>query len=183
MIIHYNCTIGSFLLHYFLLIYHPYPPSFHEMIFTLVCIYLTAISEKSRVTSLFGSQQLFQQRLHPLSTVLWVHSSCLYCDKHTDENASHCEKRGHHNREITMFQRSQNWKIILWQVGRWWRLLFLYSLYSNWSTVYLVIMHCQVISHIYVHALEHVKNIDIYACSARQLLDNTRTIIDTTVTF
>ena len=34
MIIHYNCTIGSFLLHSFLLIYHPYPPSFHEMIFT-----------------------------------------------------------------------------------------------------------------------------------------------------
>ena len=27
MIIHYNCTIGSFLLHSFLLIYHPYPPS------------------------------------------------------------------------------------------------------------------------------------------------------------
>ena len=25
MIIHYNCTIGSFLLHFFLLIYHPYP--------------------------------------------------------------------------------------------------------------------------------------------------------------
>ena len=36
MIIHYNCTIGSLLLHSFLLIYHPYPPSFHEMIFTLV---------------------------------------------------------------------------------------------------------------------------------------------------
>ena len=36
MIIHYNCTIGSFLLHSFLLIYHPYPPSFHEMIFILV---------------------------------------------------------------------------------------------------------------------------------------------------
>ena len=36
MIIHYNCTIGSFLLHSFLLISHPYPPSFHEMIFTLV---------------------------------------------------------------------------------------------------------------------------------------------------
>ena len=36
MIIHYNCTIGSFLLHSFLLIYHPYPPSFHEMLFTLV---------------------------------------------------------------------------------------------------------------------------------------------------
>ena len=36
MIIHYNCPIGSFLLHSFLLIYHPYPPSFHEMIFTLV---------------------------------------------------------------------------------------------------------------------------------------------------
>ena len=33
MIIHYNCTIGSFS---FLLIYHPYPPSFHEMIFILV---------------------------------------------------------------------------------------------------------------------------------------------------
>ena len=25
MIIHYNCTIGSFLLHSFLMIYHPYP--------------------------------------------------------------------------------------------------------------------------------------------------------------
>ena len=36
MIIHYNCTIGSFLLHSFLLIYHPYPPSFHETIFILV---------------------------------------------------------------------------------------------------------------------------------------------------
>ena len=36
MIIHYNCTIGSILLHSFLLICHPYPPSFHEMIFTLV---------------------------------------------------------------------------------------------------------------------------------------------------
>ena len=32
----YNCTIDSILLHSFLLIYHPYPPSFHEMIFTLV---------------------------------------------------------------------------------------------------------------------------------------------------
>ena len=32
MIIHYNCTIGSILLHSFLLIYHPYPLSFHEMI-------------------------------------------------------------------------------------------------------------------------------------------------------
>ena len=31
-----TCTIGSFLLHLFLLIYHPYPPSFHEMIFILV---------------------------------------------------------------------------------------------------------------------------------------------------
>ena len=38
MIIHYNCTIGSILLHSFLLIYHPYPPSFHEMIFILVYI-------------------------------------------------------------------------------------------------------------------------------------------------
>ena len=36
MIIHYNCTKGSFLLHSFLLIRHPYPPSFHEMIFILV---------------------------------------------------------------------------------------------------------------------------------------------------
>ena len=33
-----NCTIGSILLHSFLLIYRPYPPSFHEMIFTLVYI-------------------------------------------------------------------------------------------------------------------------------------------------
>ena len=35
MIIHYNCSL---LLHYFLLIYHPYPTSFHEMIFILVYI-------------------------------------------------------------------------------------------------------------------------------------------------
>ena len=28
--------LGSILLHSFLLIYHPYPPSFHEMIFILV---------------------------------------------------------------------------------------------------------------------------------------------------
>ena len=41
MIIHYNCTIGSFLLHSFLLIYHPYPPSFHEMIFILLYLYNT----------------------------------------------------------------------------------------------------------------------------------------------
>ena len=33
MIIHYNCTIFRFLLHYFLLIYHPYPPS---LIFCIV---------------------------------------------------------------------------------------------------------------------------------------------------
>ena len=45
MIIHYNCTIGSFLLHSFLLIYHPYPPSFHEMIFTLV-VYLIHMSSQ-----------------------------------------------------------------------------------------------------------------------------------------
>ena len=41
MIIHYNCTIGSFLLHSFLLIYRPYPPSFHEMIFTLVPLFFS----------------------------------------------------------------------------------------------------------------------------------------------
>ena len=35
---YYNCTIGSILLHSFLLIYHPYPPSFHEMIFILVYV-------------------------------------------------------------------------------------------------------------------------------------------------
>ena len=40
MIIHYNCTIGSILLDSFLLIYHPYPPSFHEMIFILVQLWL-----------------------------------------------------------------------------------------------------------------------------------------------
>ena len=33
---HFNVSIGSILLHSFLLICHPYPPSFHEMIFTLV---------------------------------------------------------------------------------------------------------------------------------------------------
>ena len=32
----YNCTIGNILLHSFLLICHPYPFSFHEMIFILV---------------------------------------------------------------------------------------------------------------------------------------------------
>ena len=62
MIIHYNCTIGSFLLHSFLLIYHPYPPSFHEMIFTLVyiemalmCALPNAISNppNSQINSLF----------------------------------------------------------------------------------------------------------------------------------
>ena len=29
--IHYNCHIGSILLHSFLLISHPYPSSFHEI--------------------------------------------------------------------------------------------------------------------------------------------------------
>ena len=63
MIIHYNCTIGSFLLHSFLLVYHPYPPSFHEMIFILVlyrdgayvCITHNAISNppNSQINSLF----------------------------------------------------------------------------------------------------------------------------------
>ncbi len=43
MIVHYNCTIGSFLLHFFLLIYHPYPPSFHEMIFILVISFIQYI--------------------------------------------------------------------------------------------------------------------------------------------
>ena len=43
MIIHYNyCTIGSILLHSFLLICHPYPPSFHEMIFILVVLWSSA---------------------------------------------------------------------------------------------------------------------------------------------
>ena len=41
MIIHYNCTIGSLLLHSFLLIYHPYLPSFHEMIFIVPLIFLS----------------------------------------------------------------------------------------------------------------------------------------------
>ena len=36
MIIHCNCTIGSILLHSFLMICHPYASSFHEMIFILV---------------------------------------------------------------------------------------------------------------------------------------------------
>ena len=53
MIIHYNCTIGSFLLHYFLLIYHPYPPSFHEMIFTLV---LTPLSMHIMCRAVSGSK-------------------------------------------------------------------------------------------------------------------------------
>ena len=49
MIIHYNCTIGSFLLHSFLLIYHPYPPSFHEMIFTLVVIIVSCIKNQAQL--------------------------------------------------------------------------------------------------------------------------------------
>ena len=40
MIIHYNCTIGSIS---FLLICHPYPSSFHEMIFILVIYSLCVI--------------------------------------------------------------------------------------------------------------------------------------------
>ena len=44
MIIHYNCTIGSIFLHFFLLICHPYPSSFHEMIFILVYIEPATIS-------------------------------------------------------------------------------------------------------------------------------------------
>ena len=43
MIIHYNCTISSILLHSFLLIYHPYPLSFHEMIFTLAIIIIMVL--------------------------------------------------------------------------------------------------------------------------------------------
>ena len=39
-----NCTTGSILLHSFLLIYHPYPSSFHEMIFILVYIHNTMLS-------------------------------------------------------------------------------------------------------------------------------------------
>ena len=46
MIIHYNC---SFLLHSFLQIYHPYPPSFHEMIFILVIIITHTHFESSGV--------------------------------------------------------------------------------------------------------------------------------------
>ena len=52
MIIHYNCTIGSFLLHYFLLIYHPIP-SFHEMIFILVYINYAAPSAPPTSVSVF----------------------------------------------------------------------------------------------------------------------------------
>ena len=44
MIIYYNCTIGSILLHSFLLICHPYPSSFHEMIFILV--YIVHVSDR-----------------------------------------------------------------------------------------------------------------------------------------
>ena len=49
MIIHYNCTIGSFLLHSFLLICHPYLPSFHKMIFILVpLIFLLVVAKLER---------------------------------------------------------------------------------------------------------------------------------------
>ena len=40
----FTTTALYFLLHYFLLIYHPYPPSFHEMIFTLV--QMSMVSER-----------------------------------------------------------------------------------------------------------------------------------------
>ena len=49
MIIHYNCTIDSILLHSFLLICHLHPPSFHEMIFTLVpLIFLLVVAKLER---------------------------------------------------------------------------------------------------------------------------------------
>ena len=56
-----NSTTGSLLLHSFLLIYHPYPPSFHEMIFTLVSIsrslYLFRPKRGHRNMNYIGSRQ------------------------------------------------------------------------------------------------------------------------------
>ena len=45
MIIHYNCTIGSFLLHSFLLIYHHYPPSFHDALPPCLCTWSRECSD------------------------------------------------------------------------------------------------------------------------------------------
>ena len=57
--------------------------------------YLTAVVEGSRVTRLFGSQQIFQLRLKDLSTVLREYNSCLYCDRHVREDKNHKDKLGH----------------------------------------------------------------------------------------
>ena len=65
MIIHYNCTIGSFLLHSFLLIYHPYPPSFHEMIFTLVYIYICR-KIAARCTTRLARSRSPTKRMHAI---------------------------------------------------------------------------------------------------------------------
>ena len=66
MIIHYNCTIGSILLHSFLLIYHPYPSSFF-LIFNprracaarLVCvcslIFFNRAQQSGKIAILTGS--------------------------------------------------------------------------------------------------------------------------------
>ena len=62
-----NCTIGSFLLHFFLLIYHPYPPSFHEMIFILV--QMLAASIKTEAISIV---------LHPQECALIVGCTCMH---------------------------------------------------------------------------------------------------------
>ena len=65
----YNCTIGSILLHSFLLIYHPYPPSFHEMVFTLVYNSLLA---KANVEPLVTTERTFMLYYTALMSMLSI---------------------------------------------------------------------------------------------------------------
>ena len=44
--IHYNCTRQFLVVYSFLLISHPYPPSFHEMIVPLIFLLVAAKLER-----------------------------------------------------------------------------------------------------------------------------------------
>ena len=72
MIIHYNCTIGSIVLHSFLLIYHPYPPSFHEMIFILVYRMAKAMKQ---LHSILGYLRRMERDQHVLNNVVWFNQA------------------------------------------------------------------------------------------------------------
>ena len=72
MIIHYNCTIGSILLDSFLLIYHPYPPSFHEMIFILVYMYIYLVCLGMDRASSAGDTEVTEEALQLMKLPQYV---------------------------------------------------------------------------------------------------------------